>query len=40
MALYNKKLDELRKHVMIGVEQHQRGDYIEINSDKELDAFF
>jgi antitoxin ParD1/3/4 len=34
------KLEALRREVMIGVEQYERGEYIEINSEEELDQLF
>lgn len=34
------KLEALRREVMIGVEAYERGEYISINSDEEMDAFF
>lgn len=34
------KIEALRRNVMIGIEAYQNGDYIEISSDAELDAFF
>ncbi len=40
MADYDAETDALRKAVMIGVEQHRRGEYTAINSEAELDAYF
>ncbi len=34
------KLEALRKEVMLGIESYERGDYITINSEEELDKLF
>lgn len=33
-------LEALRMEVLIGIKAYENGDYIEISSDAELDAFF
>ncbi len=34
------KLEALRREVMIGVEQYERGEYIEINSEEDMNQLF
>lgn len=34
------KIEALRNAVLLGVEQYERGDYITISSDEEMDHFF
>lgn len=34
------KLEALRREVMIGVEQYERGETIQLNTDEDIDRYF